>query len=97
MYMKVQEQVQEKECIEVEELYADLYSLLLYNDDFNTFDHVIECLIQICKHEPIQAEQCAYLVHYTGKADIKHGMFDELQPMKQALLDKGLSVVIELV
>lgn len=93
--MKVKEHIQEKKRVEVEELNADVYILLLYNDDFNTFDHVIDCLIKICNHEPIQAEQCAYLVHYSGKADIKHGMFDELQTYKQALLDKGLSVVVE--
>jgi ATP-dependent Clp protease adaptor protein ClpS len=93
--MKVKNQIQEKELIEVEELIADNYTLILYNDDFNTFDHVINCLIQICKHEQLQAEQCAYLVHYTGKTDIMHGLFEELQSYKHALLEQRLSVVIQ--
>jgi len=74
---------------------ADVFNLFLYNDDFNTFDHVIECLISICKHDEIQAEQCAYIVHYTGKCDVKYGSFLELKPLKDALIEKGLSATIE--
>ena len=68
--------------------------IILYNDDVNTFDHVIETLIRVCKHEELQAEQCAILVHYKGKCCVKTGSFDELKPQCSALLDAGLSAEI---
>lgn len=80
---------------DVLEKHEDFYHLVLYNDDFNTFDHVIDCLVSICEHDPIQAEQCAFIVHYTGKCDVKLGVFSNLKPLKDALLEKGLSVTIE--
>ncbi|REJ83639.1 MAG: ATP-dependent Clp protease adaptor ClpS [Bacteroidetes bacterium] len=73
---------------------ARLRELVLYNDDYNTFEFVIECLIEICQHDVIQAEQCTYIVHYNGKCAVKTGSFSDLQPMKHALCDKGLSAVI---
>jgi ATP-dependent Clp protease adaptor protein ClpS len=69
--------------------------IILFNDDVNTFDHVIETLIRVCKHEPIQAEQCAILVHYKGKCSVKNGSFEELTPYCSALLDAGLSAEIQ--
>ena len=69
-------------------------NLILYNDDYNTFDHVINCLVEYCKHNFIQAEQCAYIVHYNGKCVVKGGSFKELKPIKEALQEKGLSVII---
>jgi ATP-dependent Clp protease adaptor protein ClpS len=68
--------------------------IILYNDDVNTFDHVIETLIRVCKHESLQAEQCAMLVHYKGKCGVKTGSYDELKPQYQSLLDAGLSAEI---
>jgi ATP-dependent Clp protease adaptor protein ClpS len=69
-------------------------ALTLYNDDVNTFEFVIESLIDICKHDLIQAEQCTYIVHYNGKCVVKNGSFSSLQPMRVALCDRGLSAVI---
>ena len=69
--------------------------IILYNDDFNTFDFVIETLVKICKHDPIQAEQCAFLVHYKGKCSVKKGSYEELEPMCTALLERGLTAEIE--
>lgn len=69
--------------------------IILHNDDVNTFDHVIDCLIEICGHEPIQAEQCAVIVHYTGKCSVKRGTFDQLEPRCTALLERGLSADIQ--
>lgn len=69
--------------------------LVLFNDDFNTFDFVIETLVKICKHDMIQAEQCAYLVHYAGKCSVKTGSFEQLKPMCTALLDRGLTAEIQ--
>jgi len=68
--------------------------LVLFNDDVNTFDDVIRWLIEICEHEAMQAEQCAYIVHHAGKCSVKTGSWDELEPKATALLDRGLSVEI---
>lgn len=70
-------------------------TLVLFNDDVNTFDFVIECLITYCEHEPMQAEQCAFLVHYKGKCIVKQGSFETLKPLQQTLSDKGLTVEIQ--
>lgn len=69
--------------------------IVLHNDDVNTFDHVILSLVEICKHEIIQAEQCAWIVHHNGKCSVKRGTFDQLEPMCTALLERGLSAVID--
>lgn len=68
--------------------------IVLYNDDVNTFDHVIETLIKVCKHTAEQAGQCALLVHYKGKCTVKTGELSELKPQCSALLDAGLSAEI---
>lgn len=73
----------------------DLRTLMLHNDDVNSFDHVIDALISVCRHDSVQAEQCAYITHYKGKCDIKNGGFSELSSMKSALIDRGLSVTID--
>ena len=85
----------EQEVIEVLLKEEGTKALILYNDDFNTFDFVIECLVKICGHNSVQAEQCAYLVHYTGKCVIKNGTFKKLRPMCESLLEKGLTAKIE--
>lgn len=64
---------------------------MLHNDDVNTFDHVIDTLVRVCKHDQLQAEQCAILVHYKGKCTVKTGSYEELIPQCSALLDAGLS------
>ena len=68
--------------------------IVLYNDDVNTFDHVIVTLIKVCKHTSEQAEQCAILVHYKGKCTVKTGSFEELKPQCSDLLEAGLSAEI---
>jgi ATP-dependent Clp protease adaptor protein ClpS len=65
--------------------------IILYNDDVNTFDHVIDTLITVCNHTAEQAEQCAILVHYKGKCTVKTGSFEELKPQCTQLLEAGLS------
>jgi ATP-dependent Clp protease adaptor protein ClpS len=69
--------------------------LILHNDEINSFDFVIETLVKVCKHDEIQAEQCAFITHYKGKCDVKKGSFNLLKPMKDELINKGLSVTIE--
>ncbi len=78
----------------VEEAVGSNHEIVLHNDDVNTFDHVIETLIRVCKHEALQAEQCALLVHYKGKCTVKTGTIEELKPQCTALLDAGLSAEI---
>jgi ATP-dependent Clp protease adaptor protein ClpS len=69
--------------------------IVLFNDDVNTFDWVIESLIEVCSHEAIQAEQCALLVHTKGKCAVKKGEYDSLKPMCTSLLERGLSAEIQ--
>ncbi len=84
-----------KEEALIQELLTGNKELVLYNDDVNTFDHVINTLIRICEHDLIQAEQCAMLVHYKGKCGVKTGSFDDLKPLCSGLLDAGLSAEIQ--
>ncbi len=69
--------------------------LVLHNDDYHTFDYVINALIEICNHDLTQAEQCTLLVHYKGKCDVKKGSFSYLRPMKNALVQKDLKATID--
>ncbi|MDI1353906.1 MAG: ATP-dependent Clp protease adaptor ClpS [bacterium] len=85
----------EQELVDVRLKTENTKALLLYNDDVNTFDFVTECLIKICGHDSIQAEQCTYLIHYTGKCVVKNGTFVQLKPQCEALLERGLSAKIE--
>jgi ATP-dependent Clp protease adaptor protein ClpS len=86
---------QEEEIQLLEEKELQENHLILYNDEINTFDWVIESLIKICKHDRHQAEQCSLIVHHNGKCIVKDGAFDSLKPLKEALLDRGLSATIE--
>jgi ATP-dependent Clp protease adaptor protein ClpS len=74
---------------------VDKCDLIVHNDDVNTFDFVIETLVDVCGQEYLQAVQCAHLIHNTGKCGVKRGSFDELKPKCEALLEKGLSATIE--
>jgi ATP-dependent Clp protease adaptor protein ClpS len=71
------------------------YHLILHNDEHNTFEYVIDCLVEICQHETYQAEQCALITHHNGKCDIKGGELSELALMKDKLTSKGLTVTID--
>lgn len=88
-----------QEKLEEEVLLADLVDknneIVLFNDDVNTFDHVINTLIYACEHTPEQAEQCSIIVHYKGKCTVKTGSYDELKPRCSMLLDAGLSAEIQ--
>lgn len=87
-----------EEVLVLEEVSAGENSqLIVYNDDFNTFDWVIQSLMEICSHSFEQSEQLSLLVHYKGKATVKTGGMTLLKPMKDALVDRGLSAVIETV
>lgn len=83
-----------KEEILLDEFVDINNEIVLYNDDVNTFDHVIETLIRVCNHTAEQAEQCSIIVHYKGKCTVKTGQFDELKPQCTQLLEAGLSAEI---
>jgi len=69
--------------------------LVLFNDEVNSFDFVINSLIEVCRHETLQAEQCTLIVHYNGKCAVKNGSWEKLEPMCTALLDRGLTAEIQ--
>ncbi|MFN3849546.1 MAG: ATP-dependent Clp protease adaptor ClpS [Spirosomataceae bacterium] len=73
-----------------------LYELVVFNDDINTFDHVINTLMEVCNHTPEQAEQCTLLIHYKGKASVKSGDFDELAPLRNAICQRKISAEVML-
>ena len=90
--MSNQEKYQEELDILTEE--SPAHEIILYNDDVNTFDHVINTLIFACDHEENQAHQCALLVHYKGKCSVKSGDYKDLEPRCSKLLQAGLSAEI---
>ncbi len=84
-----------EELLLEEVVVAETSKLVLFNDEVNTFDFVIESLISVCGHDPMQAEQCTLLVHYKGKCEVKNGEYVKLEPMCTALLDRGLTAEIQ--
>ena len=91
--MSTKEKIQEE--VDVLEDISNNNEIVLYNDDVNTFDHVIETLIRVCEHTSEQAEQCAILVHYKGRCTVKTGSYEDLKPQCSSLLEAGLSAEIE--
>lgn len=83
-----------KQIENTEDQATELKSLILHNDDHNTFDFVIDSLIEVCNHDPITAEQLTLIVHYKGKCSVKSGDLEELNPMSRAMTDRGLTVSI---
>jgi ATP-dependent Clp protease adaptor protein ClpS len=71
------------------------WKIVLFNDDHNTFDHVIQMLMKIVGHDALQAEQCAVIVHFKGKCDVKHGSYEDLEPLCTALLEADLTAEIQ--
>ena len=71
------------------------HEIILYNDDVNTFEYVINILVKVCKHSLEQAEQCSYIVHYSGKCSVKSGTIGQLKPICSRLLDAGLTAEIK--
>lgn len=91
---KTWETIEEEEVLLEDEI-GEYSELIVHNDEVNTFDWVIECLIEICNHSPEQAEQLSLIVHFKGRAIVKTASFSVLKPMKDALCERGLSAVIE--
>ncbi|RAK65982.1 ATP-dependent Clp protease adaptor ClpS [Hymenobacter edaphi] len=89
--MNTNPQIAHDEDVLLLEETTDLRDLVVYNDDINTFDHVIQTLIDVCQHEPMQAEQCTLLIHYKGQCAVKMGTYEELEPLCTAIHDRGIS------
>ena len=79
---------------EIKEQLGDGHELTLFNDDINSFDFVIESLVDVCEHDPISAEQCALVAHFNGKCSVREGDMDDLEPMGRELTDRGLVISI---
>lgn len=86
---------EKKSKSQVDEILSQPFKLTLHNDDYNTFDWVITCLMKVCSHEYEQASQCAHIVHFKGECDVKYGDYDKISKMKDKLSNAGLSVTIE--
>ena len=93
MILGTKEKISEQQLSETDLMHEN--EIILYNDDVNTFDHVINTLISVCDHSLEQAEQCSLIVHYKGKCGVKSGSYSELKPMCTKLLQAGLSAEIE--
>ncbi len=78
-----------------QQLSSEKKDLVVHNDDFNTFDFVIKTLIEVCKHEPEQAEQCTLIIHHNGKCVVRSGDYSMLEPMYREILNRGITATIE--
>lgn len=78
----------------ISELLTSRMEFVLFNDDVNSFEYIIESLIEVCEHQPEQAEQCALVAHFNGKCGIKFGTLSELAPMNNELNNRGISTVL---
>lgn len=87
-------QVDELELIEEDVIAIEEHALVVFNDDVNTFDHVINALIEVCGHTREQAEQCTWFIHFKGKYAVKKGSFKELRPMRDAICERGISAEV---
>jgi ATP-dependent Clp protease adaptor protein ClpS len=91
----VSEHIKPLEEDEVDVAVEGPYQLIVWNDDINTFDWVIETLVEVCGHSYEQAEQCAFIIHYKGKYAVKQGSYEELEPMCTAITDRSINATIE--
>lgn len=87
--------IETEELVLTEEQVKQLNELILWNDDVNTFDHVITTLMELCGHSEEQAHQCALIVHNNGKCSVKRGEMETLRPICTAILDRGISATID--
>mgnify|MGYP003342552493 CR=1 FL=1 len=90
--MGTKEKVSEEILIDSDSSHEN--EIILYNDDVNTFDHVIDTLMKVCDHTLEQARQCSIIVHYKGKCSVKTGSYSDLKPRCIKLLEAGLSAEI---
>ncbi len=94
MYHQPSPEVEVIEDVELQIENLKLYSLVVFNDEVNTFDYVIDTLVEVCEHTPEQAEQCTIIIHYKGKCQVKTGDFEELAPMRNEICRRGISAEV---
>lgn len=87
-------QIEEADIALEELLDLESHDLIVFNDDVNTFDHVANILVKVCRHTREQAEQCTLIIHYKGKCAVKKGSQEELKPMCEAILEAGIQATI---
>ncbi|RYY41179.1 MAG: ATP-dependent Clp protease adaptor ClpS [Chitinophagaceae bacterium] len=87
--------VQPLETVDAVVATEDPCQLIVWNDEVNTFEWVIETLVEICGHSQEQAEQCAYIIHFRGKYGVQYGSFDDLRPKAEAIIDRGINATVE--
>jgi len=92
---KNQEQFSNQEETDVLTSVEETCSLIVWNDEVNTFEWVIETLIEVCGHSYEQAEQCSYIIHFRGKYAVKKGSYDDLKPQCDAITERGINATIE--
>jgi ATP-dependent Clp protease adaptor protein ClpS len=85
--------VEEYEDVDISDAFSK--RLIVWNDDVNSFEHVIETLIKVCKHTPQQAEQCTLMIHFKGKCAVKDGDEEELLTMKRQIISAGINATVE--
>ena len=83
------------ELVAVETKTTSPYQIIVWNDDVNTFEWVIETLMEVCGHSYEQAEQCAYLIHFKGKYAVKEGDYDDLKQYCDAITERGIGATVE--
>lgn len=93
--MPSNEKIKEQFDVDILEDLENSHSLIVWNDNVNTFEWVIETLIEVCGHDEQQAEQCAMIIHNKGKYAVKHGSYDTLKPMCDAITERGIGATIE--
>lgn len=85
----------EEQETDVLDLLTPSFNLVVWNDSVNTFEWVIETLVEICGHTTEQAEQCAFIIHFNGKYAVKQGSYEMLKPMREAIVNRGINATIE--
>lgn len=93
--MATKTNIQPEDVAELLSETVDPFQIIVWNDDVNTFEWVIETLIEVCGHSHEQAEQCAYIIHFSGKYAVKKGSYDDLRPQCEAILDRGINATLE--
>lgn len=92
-YLNTLTETEVKEDVEVISV-DEKHELIVFNDEVNTFDHVIETLVEVCEHSLEQAEQCTWIIHYKGKCTVKMGSFDDLLSKRTAICDRGINAEV---
>ena len=95
--IKTDSQTDSRQDVDVLTAHEEPCSLIVWNDEVNTFEWVIETLIEVCGHKQEQAEQCAYIIHFQGKYAVKEGSYDDLKPLCDAITERGIGATVEVI